>query len=418
MTYPASRFMDTLVADDEWMAEHQLLSRVAERAGDIARNIVDIYRREILDYRSLNHTTIAEDVLPNATLTLQDLLRRLQTRGEPTMQELDDIRRAASRRVHQEVSLPALLHTYRIWGRVVWHEIAVEAQKDSTLRDAALRLAEPVMDYVNQVSMAVAQVYLEESAGLLRGRDMLRSDILESMLRGRPLSDRARLDINRMHISDETHLLVVLIRLLDVPADRIRPDATKAVRALRENTRAMAILGMGIRDSDVVAICRVGDGVGARDIEAAADGVAILDTNWRVALGRPHKGLPGLPAAFKEAQNAVAIASAKGRHGKATAFGDVMLDQILVSSEYAQDLLDQTLRPLVEYDCSHSAELVETVRQFLAANLNLTRTATAMTLNANTVSYRLKRVEDLTGHNPTTSHGVTTFALALRLLDS
>ncbi len=98
---------------------------------------------------------------------------------------VEAIRRSASRRVHQGVSLPSLLHSYRIWGAKVWQAILDEAAGDPALQKGALELVTPIFAYVDLLSITLAQVYVEESAGAFRGRDVLRSDLLESLLLGR-----------------------------------------------------------------------------------------------------------------------------------------------------------------------------------------------------------------------------------------
>lgn len=416
MADAVEKFQDTVHADDLWAAEHELLARVYRRANDIARGIVETYRREVLDYKDLSAVTLLEDVLPTGMLLLEDLLQQLERHAQPSVRAVNDVCRSAARRVHQEVSLPSLLHTYRIWGAAVWHEIATEADKDPALRDAALRLVAPLMAYVDQISIYVAQVYLEESTGLVRGHDIVRSDLLESLLHGRALSDRARLDIVKLKISDELPLAVLLIRLLDVPADRFRISTIRAVQALREQLVGTANSVIGVRDSDVLAIAEVSSDRTMHNLAAIGDVIAGLDVSWRVAIGRPHQGLQGLPRAFREARDAATLASATDQHGTVTLFSEVMLDRILLESEYCADLLADTILPLVEYDRRHSSGMVTTLAAYLKCNFNVARTAKLVTASPNTVSYRLGRIAEISGHDPTTAEGATTLAMALRLL--
>jgi DNA-binding PucR family transcriptional regulator len=99
-------------------------------------------------------------------------------------------------------------------------------------------------------------------------------------------------------------------------------------------------------------------------------------------------------------------------------FSEVILDRILVHSEYAEELLEEAMRPLVAYDERHSADLVPTLRAYVTNDLNMTRTAKDLHVNPNTVAYRLRRIAMLTGYDPTHSSGMVTLALALRLLDA
>ncbi len=387
----------------------------------LAQEIVGTFRSQIVDYQALGPLTIDDDVLPTAIITIGDLLNRLsEDDSEPGNHELEleSIRRSAARRVHQDVSLPALLHSYRIWGSRVWAAIATEAEREPSLRDAALGLASGLFDYVDRVSVAVAQVYLEESAGLLGARDVLRTDVLESLLLGRPLSDRARLDITRLNLTDTSRLAVVLVRLGDVPAERLRQESVLAVQACRETVLRSGSALIGVRDTDAISVVRIAGQADVGRLTAAANALAAVNATWRVCVGRPHEGLEGVPRSFHEAQEAAIVATMRSASGVAVQFSDVMLDRILVHSAYAEDLLDESVRPLVAYDAKHSSSLIETLKAYVDSDFNLTRTATLLTVNPNTIAYRMRRIGQLTGHNPSTSRGLVTLALAVRLLGS
>ena len=104
------------------------------------------------------------------------------------------------------------------------------------------------------------------------------------------------------------------------------------------------------------------------------------------------------------------------RRRRAVRFSEVMLDRILVHSAYGNDLLEEFMRPLLAYDEKTSAHLVATLRAYISNNMSLTKTAQELILSPNTVSYRVKRIGQLTGQDFTTNAGVVTLSLALRLL--
>ncbi len=139
-------------------------------------------QREVVDYGGLADHTLTADVLTTAQVTLTHLFASLLNDAAELTDLTDVIRRSASRRVHQDVSLPSLLHSYRIWGACTWGAVLAEVDRDPSLAAAALELACRIFDYVDHLSVTVAQVYLEESAGAYQARDVVRSDILESLL--------------------------------------------------------------------------------------------------------------------------------------------------------------------------------------------------------------------------------------------
>jgi PucR family transcriptional regulator, purine catabolism regulatory protein len=69
------------------------------------------------------------------------------------------------------------------------------------------------------------------------------------------------------------------------------------------------------------------------------------------------------------------------------------------------------LKPLTDYDSQHSGDLVHTLRTYLAANGNASRTAEVLFLHRNGLLYRLGRIEELLRVN--LSHPETRMALEI-----
>jgi purine catabolism regulator len=72
------------------------------------------------------------------------------------------------------------------------------------------------------------------------------------------------------------------------------------------------------------------------------------------------------------------------------------------------------LGPLLDHDRSHGTELVATVAVFLAADGSWKRTAEELHIHRQTLVYRLKTVEQLTGLKPNSTVGTTSLWLALQ----
>ena len=394
----------------------RLVERLLHRRGELAELIVADVKKEIVDYGTLGAITMSGDVLETALLTVTDLLESLLSEDPAGSTHLANIQRSASRRVHQGVSLTSLLQSYRIWGARIWQAVLDEAGDDPTMREAALGLVSRVFLYVDMVSITLAQVYTEESASAYRARDVLRSDLLESLLLGQVLSDRARVEIARLNLTPDSKVAVVVIKPGEVTPDRLRVESFEILQACRENLAKQARVLLGVRDGDVISLVRIGDAADLQRLTAGVHSMAEQHPQWRVSAGRPHDGWPGIQRSFREAQEAAAVAASLYPRGGAVLFSDVILDRILARSDYAEDLLQEALGPLLTYDAEHNADLVLTLRSFVANDMNMTRTAKDLMVNPNTVAYRIKRVGQLTGQDPTTSAGIVTLAVALRLL--
>ncbi|MGJ9423597.1 PucR family transcriptional regulator [Aeromicrobium sp. CF3.5] len=396
----------------------RLVERLLQRRHDLAKVIVTDVKHEVVDYASLGTLTMSGDVLETALLTVTDLLESLLAEDPGASRHFENIQRSGSRRVHQNVSLTSLLQSYRIWGARIWQAVLDEAGDDPIMRDAALGLVSRIFAYVDMVSITLAQVYAEESAGAYRGRDVLRSDLLESLLLGQILSDRARMEIARLNLASDSKIAVVVIKSSEVLPDRVRAESLSILRACRKNVTAQARVLFGVRDGDVICLVRISNAAELQSLAAAAQRVAEQGPSWRVSVGRPHGGLTGIERSFREAQEAADVASSLRPRSGAILFSEVILDRILVRSDYAEDLLDEALGPLLTYDREHRADLLLTLQSYVANDMNMTKTAKDLTVNPNTVAYRIKRIGQLTGQDPTTSNGIVNLAVALRLMNN
>jgi DNA-binding PucR family transcriptional regulator len=76
---------------------------------------------------------------------------------------------------------------------------------------------------------------------------------------------------------------------------------------------------------------------------------------------------------------------------------------------------DRLLGPLLAYDERHHAELLPTLREFLACSGSWHACAAKMYVHVNTVRYRIRRIEELTGRDLSSLDDQVDFFLALRI---
>lgn len=119
-----------------------------------------------------------------------------------------------------------------------------------------------------------------------------------------------------------------------------------------------------------------------------------------LGIGRHHPGLRGLRASYREAEQAITI----GRHlhgpGHVTSFAELGVYRLLFNLKDNPDLADfcrETLSALVEYDAKNGTELVRTLDVFFAHGANLQDASDALFLHRNSLAYRLRRVEEVSG---------------------
>jgi DNA-binding PucR family transcriptional regulator len=92
-----------------------------------------------------------------------------------------------------------------------------------------------------------------------------------------------------------------------------------------------------------------------------------------------------------------------------------LLFRVLASHpEEVKSFYEDTIAPLVRYDEQYSTDLVATLEAYLANNCNMNATAQAIYAHRHTVSYRLDRIRELSGLDPTASEDRERLGLGLK----
>jgi DNA-binding PucR family transcriptional regulator len=214
-----------------------------------------------------------------------------------------------------------------------------------------------------------------------------------------------------------------VLRASDVdPQDARRqsPSAKGALDHVVHATRGRlhptaGTLIVGMRHGDVVVLYPVAgpDGVAEARCQCAAL-VDALGIDVAVGIGGWHPGLAAIASGYREALDAADIAMANGIRDRAVALDEVLVDHIFRSSACADRILAETIRPMIEYDRAHRASFVTTLRTYLDAGLNVTRTARALFVHPNTIEYRLRRIRELSGRDPRNPDDLLILSLAIK----
>ena len=85
-----------------------------------------------------------------------------------------------------------------------------------------------------------------------------------------------------------------------------------------------------------------------------------------------------------------------------------------VPTPVLHSLRNRLLGPLKDYDDRHNAELMTTLKSFLACDGSWSACASLMYVHVNTVRYRISRIEALTGRDLSALADRVDFFLALR----
>jgi PucR-like helix-turn-helix protein/diguanylate cyclase with GGDEF domain len=159
-----------------------------------------------------------------------------------------------------------------------------------------------------------------------------------------------------------------------------------------------------VRDHEVVAL-----------VPSSADPVAVgtatatalargrdADRGWpvTVALGREVDDVAGLPRSYDQARRTVEAARRLGREGRLLRFDDLGVHRLLLQvpdPEDARTFAREVLGRLATDSSERTVELIRTLARYFREDGSPQRTAKALSVHPNTVGYRLRRAEELSG---------------------
>ncbi|WP_411102745.1 helix-turn-helix domain-containing protein [Streptomyces sp. cmx-4-9] len=384
----------------------------------------DLDRRIALAADRLADRTLAEDpayaaLLGRAELrervhhhlrqAVESLLRRL--RGLPV--DLSDARATGTLRAGQGLPLASLLRAYRDGGRLLWHVLTeAVAVHDRAALPRLLPGANALWDVLDEMTDAVAEAY-RQVEGLRGERDReRRAALLDALFDGTAEADgpTASEAAAQLGLPERGRFAVVLVAAGGpplpagpVPAGpgpalrvlwRIRADGETGLVELGhhplESVREL-LAPLGVRAGVSPVVEAPGELARARRLAALA-----LRTAPGSAAGRAAGPAPG-PAG-----------------GAGTALLDEHLPEALVAAqaELAARLREVVLGPVLALPAEDCRVLLTTLGTWLACQGSTTRAAGLLHCHRNTVSNRLRRLEQLTGRTLADPAQVVELALA------
>ena len=319
-------------------------------------------------------------------------------------------------------------------GGTGWMLVAPLRAVGMTFGYLALGLADPPRPEdglaAQQAAVASALLIAREEATLTAAR-RAQSEFVWDLLAGR-LPDDVEAAVRARHLGTGFRLpaRVVAVETIgtpsEVPAAGWNEDQRERARGRLARLVISQLEGKGLRHAvlasraellAVVVPLRDADpGAELRTLAAALDGVSWpAGVHAVTGIGGRVEHVRGLQHGWQEAQ----LARSAARPGAAAAFEDLGVLQFLLAPTTREDLEGFARRrvgPLLDYDTTHNTELVPTLVAYFAAECSTRQTADRMFVHHRTVSYRLHRVEELTGLRMQAQEDRLEIQLALKIL--
>ncbi len=289
-------------------------------------------------------------------------------------------------RAERGVPYAAVLEAYRIGARFLWDLLVQRA--DSEAREVLLLAAADLWTVSDELAGQVTDAYRAALAELARRDDQRRSVIVGALLDGETTAspDLAE-SMESLHIDRGGDFVVVSAECPAAGADGLH-DVERELR--RHNLTSAWRLEHGQQDG-LVAL-RLGFGVD--ELVEALTSLA----RGRVGVSVVFHLLEEAPAGRRQARLASLAATPGSR--EVLRFEEHPLAVLLASTpERADALVRAVLGPVLELPSEDRAVILQTVQAWLDAGGSTSTAAQHLYVHRNTVRYRLRRFEELTGCN-------------------
>src|SRR6266566_935102 len=199
----------------------------------------------------------------------------------------------------------------------------------------------------------------------------------------------------------QRHLLDVQSRLSgDLLGDLLRDGGPVRPRAVLDRAAA---LGHDLSQPHVLALlpAEPDPGDALRRILAKADQAAGARGRLTLVAGPVARDPAGYATAFRVARGAAALRRASGRGGFVDV-GRLGLSALLLETgtpDALRRFAADVLHTVAEHEERHGGDLLATLRAWLSAGCSTAAAADALVVHRNTVTYRLGRIEQLTGRS-------------------
>ncbi len=329
--------------------------------------------------------TVVEAVRTGRTLR-KDELERFGARGAAAAQ--------------QGVPLRAIVDLYLSAGWRLWSELSVvNSGTAEQVRAAGLTVLRAADDGV----AALAEGFQLARSDLTRRQDVERREVFEALLAGGRAAEGA------------------LGRASDLGLDLASPHAVLVATDVEvlQSSAAAAVLGrveraLAGRHADAPPLVSVHNGQlvcvfaapDPRAVQEVTDRVAtVLQAEaeagrWQLAAGRAVAGPAGVRASFEQAKDTLDLATRLGLRSPVVAPDDVAVYRVLLRDRAAMvELIGVLLGPLSTV--RGAAALLATLDVYYASGAVATETARRLHLSVRAVTYRLHRVRQVLGRDPT-----------------
>ena len=322
--------------------------------------------------------------------------------------ELAGYARSGEQAAEGGVALGGLVDLYLSATWRLWRELPADSYSPAVLRGAVLAVLHAADDAVAAAAGGFERAYLS----VARREEAERREFFEDLLSGRGgvaglLARGERLGLRLagphqvmvMGSPEDSGVNLAGVHIASVVAEAASPSSSLV---LSRRGRLVVIVGSAGGD-EAAGVARAMAGALARQAAGRADArdpSRAGSPHWRIALGRPYPGPSGVVRSYDEAMDALDAAQRLGLADEVVSAADLLIYQVLLRDRAAiTDLVQTLLTPLARAR-GGAAPLLATLDAYYARGGVAAAAARDLHLSVRTVTYRLARVKELTGRDP------------------
>ncbi|MDH3693879.1 MAG: helix-turn-helix domain-containing protein [Gammaproteobacteria bacterium] len=371
---------------------------------------------EIPAFSESNNPEILPDLARHGPEHTVEILRLL---GGGSVGDFKFVQEHARRRAEQRFPLETTLHAYRCGHKVFsrWMReatlTAASSPKDATANVAAV--ADFTMEYTDTISTIFASTYLAQSRLLADVEGDQRAELLTILLDGYDESDGrvAKILRNAGYLDRRQSFCVVLAQSVD-PAEMLNPNRARRLADAIDKAlqRSAARRLIDIRNNKVTMVfsgVRRVSGWTAPHTELAKGIKTKLSMIGNAVLIGISDDVPStsrIPTAHKEALLALELANVSHR---VVQFSEIPTQRLMLhlAGEEFQRALPPWSDEFYVADDKAKGVLIATLRAYANANMNVLKAAENLSVHANTIYSRLRKIYDITHLDAKSFHPLT-----------
>lgn len=126
-----------------------------------------------------------------------------------------------------------------------------------------------------------------------------------------------------------------------------------------------------------------------------------IDTKFKtessIGVGQPYPSLREVHSSYREAKTSIIVSRLMGERNFIKTFLELGVFKLLYMSDIStlKVFCNEMLGPILDFDTSHNAKLIETLRVLFDKNMDLKTVAEELFVHVNTLKYRIGQVEEL-----------------------